>query len=1056
MPMADPPLEAEALTAAQSGGEVPAVGPALPALPGYEVLEELGRGGMGVVYRVRQVDLGRIVALKVIRAGGHAVEADLARFRAEAKAIARLQHPNIVQIFEVGEHEGLPYFSLEYCPGGSLEKRLQGAPLAVREAAALVAKLARAVEAAHEAGIVHRDLKPANVLLSGGQPFQADGPNVKQESLTYIPKVTDFGLAKQVGDVRQTDSNAILGTPSYMAPEQAQGSRDVGPLTDVYALGAILYECLTGRPPFQAATPLDTILQVLSQEPVPPRQLNSVLPRDLETICLKCLEKDPQRRYGSAGALADDLGRFLDGAPVAARPVGSLARAWRWARRQPAAAALVVAAVVAVLALGGLVVGLVDARRLREARDEVEGQRSEAVEARDRLEQLSYHRNLLLAEREWEGNNVERMGELLAACPPGRRGWEWRYLDRVRRQTGVGVDTGQVEVFPLAVSPNGRLVVCGDPIAGRLRLLELETGRELRRLGPQRRYLWGAAFSPDGTLLASTSSSPATPGDLVVWNFEHTADGPRCTERFRRRNFTSYPSPLAFSPDGKVLAVAGAAPFGANSEVLLLDARSNARLHRLPTPTVAWDLAFSSDGAWLAAGTWTDPQVPKRPKATVLLWRAATGKEIRRLTVPELAVTAVRFTGGNRFVAIAGESGPARLLHLADLRTAWLLPGAENAETLAVDSEGRRLAVAGADRVVRLYDVQTQEKLGELRGCSAGLSCLAWHPDRRRLLAGGMGRTYRIWDITRLPGARVLRGHDGPVMEVAVSPDGRWLASAGRDQTVRLWDIRRGRQRRLGPLPQPVWGVAFSPDGRRVACGIGDWRHLHQQGAVWVWNAVTGERVLHLEAHPALVRSVAYSSDGKYLATGGGELHTRGEVSLREADTGRVLHTFRLPKGVWRVRFSPDGRRLAALVSYANEWRAWDATGGKEVARVRVPNVDILALAFHPDGDRVAVGGTDGAVSLWSLAAEKRVASFRGHTAAVFGLAYTPDRTRFASASSDNTIKVWDAETAQEVLALKGHRGPVNSVVFAPDGSWLASCSDDGTVMLWETGRGVP
>jgi hypothetical protein len=266
---------------------------------------------MGVVYKATQLSLGRTVALKMVLAGAHAGEQDVARFRVEAEAVARLQHPNIVQVFEVGQADGRPFFSLEFCPGGSLADRLGGAPLPPAEAARLVETLARAMHAAHQRGVVHRDLKPANVLLG------ADG----------APKVTDFGLAKRLDDTSgRTQTGSILGTPSYMAPEQASGRKDIGPAADIYALGAILYELLTGRPPFRAATPLDTVLQVVADEPAPPRQLSSVVPRDLEAVCLKCLNKDPPRRYANAAALAADLGRFLEGEPVAAGQSGLLDR----------------------------------------------------------------------------------------------------------------------------------------------------------------------------------------------------------------------------------------------------------------------------------------------------------------------------------------------------------------------------------------------------------------------------------------------------------------------------------------------------------------------------------------------------------------------------------------------------------------------------------------------------------------------------------------------------------------------------------------------------------
>jgi serine/threonine protein kinase/tetratricopeptide (TPR) repeat protein len=331
-------------------------------IPGYEVLGELGRGGMGVVYRATHLQLQRQVALKVILAGAHADAAALDRFHHEARTVARLNHPNIVQVYEIGSHEGLPYIALEYVAGGSLA-RLAGSPQPPRVTARLVETLARAVHAAHEQGIVHRDLKPANVLLAlPAKPQAAEGSGAPSaagglagSAADLSPKITDFGLAKQLGpeveglpDLR-TKTGMVVGTPSYMAPEQARGSRTIGPATDVHALGVLLYEMLTGRPPFLAADPLGTLELVCHQEPVPPSQLQAHTPRDLETICLKCLHKEPQRRYATAQALADDLRRFLEGVPILARPVSRLGRGWRWARRKPVLATLV--ALSTVLAL---------------------------------------------------------------------------------------------------------------------------------------------------------------------------------------------------------------------------------------------------------------------------------------------------------------------------------------------------------------------------------------------------------------------------------------------------------------------------------------------------------------------------------------------------------------------------------------------------------------------------------------------------------------------------------------------------------------------------------
>jgi serine/threonine protein kinase len=363
---------------------------ARPGLHGYEILEELARGGMGVVYRARQKGLNRIVALKMILSGAHAGPGEIARFRIEAEAVARLQHPHIVQIHQVGEVRGLPFFSLEFIDGGSLDDKLAGVPQQPRAAAELVAILAEAMQHAHEHGIIHRDLKPANVLLSSvgaGSEFstphkETPGPGYGIRTTEYgLPKISDFGLAKPVsGESGLTRTGVIVGTPSYMAPEQANNGR-IGPAADIYALGAILYEMLTGRPPFRAALAVETIRQVIDEEPVAPSRLQPKLPVDLETICLKCLEKDAGKRYPSALALAEDLHHFLADEPIRARPISRVRRLVKWTRRRPALAGLVSVSSVALVVLAGVIA--VSAVSLKQQRDFAFAQRDLAATAKE-------------------------------------------------------------------------------------------------------------------------------------------------------------------------------------------------------------------------------------------------------------------------------------------------------------------------------------------------------------------------------------------------------------------------------------------------------------------------------------------------------------------------------------------------------------------------------------------------------------------------------------------------------------------------------------------------
>jgi hypothetical protein len=388
-----PPSETVASASQRPAEAHPAAGEIVPCIPGYEILRELGRGGMGVVYQARQTGLKRLVALKMLLAGRYAAPSDRARFQAEVEAVARLQHPNLVQVFEVGEHEGRAFFSMEYLDGGNLEDQIASRAQPPREAAQLVEVLARAIHAAHQRGIIHRDLKPANVLL---QRDEGRGTRGEEESAwasplaprpsPVIPKISDFGLAKRLDvSAGPTLTQHILGTPGYMAPEQAAGrSKHVGPATDIYALGAILYQVLTGRPPFMGDSIMEVMRQALEEEPLPPRRLQSSVPADLETICLKCLHKQPAQRYASAAALADDLGRFLAGEPILARPIGRWQRLAKWARRRPAAAGLIATSGLALLV--ALAVGVWFTQRLATELQKTRLARRDALAAKQELE----------------------------------------------------------------------------------------------------------------------------------------------------------------------------------------------------------------------------------------------------------------------------------------------------------------------------------------------------------------------------------------------------------------------------------------------------------------------------------------------------------------------------------------------------------------------------------------------------------------------------------------------------------------------------------------------
>jgi tRNA A-37 threonylcarbamoyl transferase component Bud32 len=550
-------------------------GPALPAeevacFRDYELIHKIAQGGMGVVFKARQKALNRLVALKMILAGRLATEAEVQRFRAEAEAAAQLDHPGIVPIYEVGEHTGQHYFSMGFVEGDSLAVRVKDGPLPPQEAARLIEQVARAVDYAHRRGIIHRDLKPANVLLDReGQP-----------------RITDFGLARMAAsESHLTASGQVVGTPSYMPPEQAAGASDqIGPAADVYALGATLYCLLTGRPPFQAASVLETLQQVLEQEPVPPRQLNAAVPHDLETICLKCLQKEPARRYASAEAVAADLAHFLAGEPIRARPVGRSERLWRWCRRNPALAALTAA--VALLLVAAAVSATVAALQFR-LKAEAESRAKEELETkREELETNLYFHRIALAYRELSRDNLRRALEQLDNCPERLRQWEWHYLMRACRVDPV-IFGDQKEVNSVAFSPNGELLASAG-LGGIVKVRKSRTGEEVQTLNAKTDFVYSVAFHPDGKHLAFAGAD----WKVKVCDWTTRQEAFACPSEADNR--TAYR--VAFSPDGRRLAV------GSDGAVNVWDWVQGQRLLTLPGHAKkAISVAFSPDGRRLAA-----------------------------------------------------------------------------------------------------------------------------------------------------------------------------------------------------------------------------------------------------------------------------------------------------------------------------------------------------------------------------------------------------------------------------------------------------------------------
>ncbi len=902
----------EAKIASLRAAEAADVGRGLPQVPGYVIVGELGRGGMGVVYKARQVNLNRICALKMILAGAHAGPEATARFLSEAETVARLEHPAIVQIHHLGEHDGRPYLELEYVDGGSLDDRSDGTPLPADEAAELVEALARAIHFSHGLGVVHRDLKPSNILLT------RDGR----------AKIADFGLAKMLDtDSRITGSDLILGTPSYMAPEQASGdAKRASPSADIYALGAILYALLTGRPPFRAATIPETLRQVREEAPVPPCRLQPSLPRDSETIALKCLQKRPADRYATAEALAEDLRRFRAREPILARPIPAWERGLKWARRRPWAAGMAAALLACVLGLLGL--GVYSYRRISRSLEAERLANTKAQEARATAEAETY-RALV--------NDV-------AALRLGRRsGWRDEALRDLKRTASMDVPRRDV------VALRTDAVQC---------LGEIDV-REVARFVGHGGGVRSLDFSPDGQTLAVADYD----GHLRLW------DVPRA-RHLRVIDDPGVNHPLQYSEEAPLPVVrfrpGGGLAFGTwGRRVAWLDTPESTAIETKATAEAQpCGLAFDAQGRSMAVG-WSDG----------------------RITVHDAE------SGAIGRVILTTASGPFN--------------------PVALSPDGGWVAGLGTDREVWLYRVGFSEGSARLGKHADAIRSFAFRPDGRTLASASSDNTVKLWDVERREEYATLRGHTARLNAVAFHPDGDIVASASDDETVRLWDARTGVVILvLRPGIGSVLSVAFSPDGSRLAYG-------HDTVGV---SEISGLRERRsLPGHTYEVPDVAFHQVEPWLVSGS----ANHEIHLWDARSGRLLRRWLCDLGRQRtfecLALSPVGRLLAV------------GSGSYD---------GILAPDFS--------------VRLWGLDDGPPGLPLAGHEAPVTALAFDPDGARLASGARDGAVIVWDARSRQVVWRVQADNTPVRSVLFLDRGARLLVGSRGGLVAVYDLKSTAP
>jgi eukaryotic-like serine/threonine-protein kinase len=1041
----------------------------------YELLSEVARGGMGIVYKARQMSLSRIVALKMIRSGEFANYEEIRRFRVEAETAATLDQQNIVSIFEVGEHLGRQYYAMRFVEGGSLATRMGkwAVPKAPSHgetkqrqvaAANLITVVARAVHHAHQRSILHRDLKPGNILLD--------------EAGT--PHVTDFGLARRIGaESSLTATGKILGTPSYMAPEQARGEKNVTTEADTYGLGAVLYELLTGRPPFVGKDVLDTLCQVREREPVPPRTRYPLVDRDLETICLKCLEKQPSKRYSSADALADDLDRWRKGESILARRVGTFERVVKWARRAPYEAGfLATIAFLLSLLMLAVVIGYIstssalgdarkaqgkeaDQRELAEGATKVaEGQREEIRQQRDSLNGQLYLANMPLALRSLEAGDLPRVRSILDQHRPkpgwtDPRGWEWFYLQAKCQGDILGIRSHSSPVLAVAMTADGKRLASSDN-SGNVKVWDADTSEELVSFRVQAAGVYALSWNPDGRRLALVGGDQT----LQIWDAV-TGKEILSLPTVVPAEADSAVAPV-WSPDGKRLAVGEK-----DGALCIWDATTGKKTLELPTGGIH-ALAWSPDGKRLASFG----------AGLVKLWDAATGeqaftfREFQQHTIGSVTSSQCALSwspDSKRIMAMqARDKGVIKSWDAATGAPVFNLslrpkqpPGrlAFMVSRIVCSPDGKRLAsVTGNDGPIQLWDAASGEEilsLGALRdprilpNLFSHMVSLVWSADGSRLARTCADGSIKVFEPSRARMAlRTLNIKSSA--SLSWMADNRQFCGLASDGAIRFSDAITGETTRaLAADAGPLSALAWSPDSRRLATA-------NRRGDVEVRDSRNGKPTLALTGESNPLTTLVWSPDGTKLAASSNDR----TIFVWDLATGKEVFRHKqvlIPPKASELSWSSDSRWLLVKIPSGfqeNSWASevWDANTGRQALDLqRIPN--IFSVLWSPAGGRLATLGSDGTVKIWEPESGEEKLSLK---TTALSLAWEADGKRLAALSQTGTIQTWDAIAGSELFNQPvldpdtNERLSILSGIWSPDGRRLALISPSGTIRIWD------
>lgn len=1019
----------------------------------FRVIRVLGRGGNATVYLALDPALPRLVAVKVphwdlLRAAG-----TRARFLQEARLVAGLKHPHIVEIHQVGETNGKPFLVFEFCEGGSLAEWLAGRtePLHPRTCAEIIKMLVGAVQHAHGQGILHRDLNPRNVLLVPDATLGASAPR----EFPFVVKLSDFGLGMLLDanpEAIHTQTGAVVGTLPYMAPEQTRGtSRFLQPTVDVHALGVMLFELLTRQRPYVGTSPVETLRLIQESAPPLPRRIRQNIPRDIETICLKCLEKSPSHRYSTAQLLADDLDRFLTHRPILAHRTSLATRTVHWLTRYPLAATL-----MGVICLLSGLIGVGSAwysARLESSIQKTGELQSRSREYQDLIQDLAYAGQIRRAQELLDAGYDHAAGELLRNWIPrdqetDRRNFEWYYLvqasggERIPLPRGADNDESLYSASP---SPDGRFLYVGTE--GVIEQWSVPSRSLVQRIQPPigGGIVRDVLVDPAGDLIFTSDGVSG----LFRWSMSANAErSPLCPDE----PGDSHCNRVELSADGRFAA-------SLVSQGSSFETPTSLRLHDLSTRRLVWQKTWADKRGFDLAFDHATRQIVFLTSEQLLVFNLA-GAIVQESPIPIQGSPALSLavSPNGRWLAVAldnhrlivfrknserqwelaGELPIVRQDRRPDEAVAWSI----ERNPIAFSADNTRLFSA-RNAELHYWDVDRLLELQSLLNLPNSVRTLKLLSDGQTV-AWGSSVEMGLWrPQARLP---QIAGHSKETWSVCFSPDGRLMATGSDDETVKIWDVKTGTElHTLSGHVATVSAVAFSPDLRYVASGSLDC-------TIRIWDLLKPGEVKTLSGHPGTVRCLDWSRDGRLLISGDHIRNGTPTVIVWDVAEGRQLqHWTDHRNRLHETLFMKDGRRCVTVSE--------DTTA--TVRDVRTGHIELtlhdtqqlLSGVLLNDGRWLAAGTKYGIIRIWDLDSGKLVKDLRGHAVSVRSVAISPDGKVLASGSEDSTVRLWDPQSGECLLVLRGHQAPVNGVAFSPNGEILASGAHDGTVKLWHAPR---